>query len=388
VEARAATAASVAPVGRSQLDEHAFRDVIGRFASGVTVVTTRMEDRDFGTTASAVSSLSVEPPMLLVCLNKTSETQQAIVGSGRFAVNILGEHQEQIAYRFATKSPSKFQEGDIVRGDSRLPLIAHALAQLECRVAETVTGGTHTVFLAEVERASATEGAPLTYYRGRFGRFEDALQEAAYRQLRGLVLSRSLPLGKPLDADGLARELGLERPRVYYALTKLATDGLVVRDPDGAYVVKPLDARLAGQAIEARCLIETAVADAVVGRIDAARLAELRAYADAACASVTKDPVDYRGLSEAGRSFHETFVGLTENDLVVDVYRRLRIEGIWTRALRHQDGPHHLSPTYLRELVDACAAGDVDTAKRLVRDHAAEARESARAAIARAGGEV
>ena len=171
------------------VDQTAYRDVIGRFASGVTVITTRADDRDFGTTASAVSSLSMEPPMLLVCLNTSSETQGAIHSAMRFVVNILGEDQEEVAYRFAKKSGSKFVEGDLLRSETGLPMLAQAIAQLECRVAERVRAGTQTVFLAEVENASAIEGSPLTYFRGRFGRFEDALQEAAYRRLRAMILA-------------------------------------------------------------------------------------------------------------------------------------------------------------------------------------------------------
>ena len=111
-----------------------------------------------------------------------------------------------------------------------MPLIARALAHLECRVAEMVVGGTHTVFLAEVEQADAGEGAPLTYFRGKFGRFETELEEAAYRELRRLVLDRELASGAALDVDELAQRLNLERQRIFYALTKLSMDGLVARD--------------------------------------------------------------------------------------------------------------------------------------------------------------
>src|ERR1700704_5393694 len=133
------------------VDVAVFRDVIGRFASGGTVITTRVGEQDFGTTASAFSSLSMEPPMLLVCLNKTSETRQAIAEAGWFAVNILSEHQTDIAYAFARKSPDKFRDAEIVRGRYDIPLIPETLAQLECRVEETATGGTHTVFMGAVE---------------------------------------------------------------------------------------------------------------------------------------------------------------------------------------------------------------------------------------------
>jgi 4-nitrophenol 2-monooxygenase / 4-nitrocatechol 4-monooxygenase, reductase component len=155
----------------SPIDAGVFRDVIGHFASGVTIVTTRVEGRDFGTTASAVSSLSMEPPMLLACLNRSSETGRAIVASRAFAVSILGEGQGELATRFATKSPAKFRDGDLARGEDGIPLIAGALAHLECNVVDTATGGTHTVFLAQVHAAAAGQGSPLTYYRGRFGRW-------------------------------------------------------------------------------------------------------------------------------------------------------------------------------------------------------------------------
>jgi flavin reductase (DIM6/NTAB) family NADH-FMN oxidoreductase RutF len=155
------------------LDQAVFRDVIGRFASGVTVITTTVEDRDFGTTASAVSSLSMEPPMLLICLNRTSETREAIAKSDRFAVNILSEGQAEIASAFARKSPDKFAQAKVDRGPHGMPLIPGSLAQLECIVTETAVGGTHTVFFGEVRHAEGTDDAPLTYYRGRFGRFED-----------------------------------------------------------------------------------------------------------------------------------------------------------------------------------------------------------------------
>src|SRR5207249_3821850 len=114
--------------------------------------TAQHEEQPFGTTASAVSSLSLDPPMLLVCLNKTSSTGQAIAAARHFAVNILGEGQADAAMRFAGKG-DKFAGLKIVRGAAGEPLLADALANLECRVVEAVTGGTHTVFLAEVEHA-------------------------------------------------------------------------------------------------------------------------------------------------------------------------------------------------------------------------------------------
>jgi len=155
---------------RQRLEPSKFRDVIGRFASGVTVVTTLHEGVAFGTTASALSSLSLEPPMLLICMNQASSTGRAITAAGSFAVNVLSEDQADLAMRFATKAGDKFDGIALSSAHNGVPLLAEALATLECRVVEAVTAGTHRVFIAEVERAAARSGSPLAYFRGAFGR--------------------------------------------------------------------------------------------------------------------------------------------------------------------------------------------------------------------------
>ncbi len=157
---------------RRLVDRELFRSVIGHFASGVAILTARHEGIDYGLTASAVSSLSLDPPMLLVCVNKTSNTRKAIAQSQVFAVNILRENQSEVAFQFARSHPDKFRGMSVSYGELGAPLLGDALATIECRVIEEVTGGTHSVFLAEVQSAQAAEGMPLTYYRGRMGRFE------------------------------------------------------------------------------------------------------------------------------------------------------------------------------------------------------------------------
>jgi flavin reductase (DIM6/NTAB) family NADH-FMN oxidoreductase RutF len=155
----------------SLVDPERMRSVMGHFASGVTIISTRHEGIDYGLTASAVSSLSLDPPMLLICVNKTSNTRNAIEASGIFAVNILRESQSEVARKFATSRSDKFTGLSVSYGDLGVPLLDNMLATIECRVVESVSGGTHTVFLAEVEAAQAREGMPLTYFRGRMGHF-------------------------------------------------------------------------------------------------------------------------------------------------------------------------------------------------------------------------
>lgn len=152
------------------VDRERFRSVMSHFASGVTIISTRHKGIDYGLTASAVSSLSLDPPMLLICVNKTSNTRAAIEASGVFAVNILGENQSEVARQFTTSRSDKFTGLSVSYGDLGVPLLDNILATIECRVVESVSGGTHTVFLAEAEAAQAREGMPLTYFRGRMGR--------------------------------------------------------------------------------------------------------------------------------------------------------------------------------------------------------------------------
>lgn len=377
-----------AQLSRSHVDQGVFRDVIGRFASGVTVITTRTAEKDYGTTASAVSSLSMEPPMLLICLNKTSETGKAILAAGWFAVNILSESQRELADAFAKKSPDKFQGAQIDRGGSSVPLIRGALAQLECLVRETATGGTHTVFMGEVQNATGSEGAPLTYYRGQFGRFEEMRQDAAYRRLRELVVSRGIPSAAPLDVGRLASELDLERAHVYYALTKLTADGLVQRAADGQLTIRLIDVRTVHEAIDARCAIEIAVVDKVSGAIEDQDAEALRGYARAAVAAAAARPADIEALLSAGHGFHERFIGLLQNEALQTFHRRLDFHGIWARVAPDTVRLGKTSAGHLGELLDACVAGDEELAKQRLYAHATAMKSDAREAIDLVGGEV
>ncbi len=179
-----------------EFDGTIFRRVIGNFMSGVVVITTSDDGQPRGMTVSAVSSLSLDPPMLLACLHSASSTQEAVRRSGRFAVNILAEGQDELAERFARPGGGDKFDGVSVRtGYTGVPLLEGALAVVECRVAEAVTGGTHRVFLGEVVHAEAGEGSPLAYFRGKFGKLEIAQDAETYLRLRRLVLSRVLGLG-------------------------------------------------------------------------------------------------------------------------------------------------------------------------------------------------
>lgn len=326
--------------------------------------------------------------MLLICLNRTSETREAIAGSNAFAVSILSDHQSELAYAFARKAPDKFDGMEVERAPSGLPLVPGAIAQIECHVADTATGGTHTVFLGEVRYATAAEGEPLTYYRGKFGRFEDALQDAAYRRLRELVVARELPIGTPLEVEGLAARLDLEPEHVYYGLTKLSTESLVQRRPDGSMVVQALDLRTAHEAVDARCAIEIAVVERVCGSLRDEDAVLLRSHAEAAHAAATATPTDAEGLLSNAHAFHLHFIGLLENEALLALYSRLDLQAIWLRASPALDRGRKPSAMYLVRLVDACRSGDCAEAKRLLQKHSSRVKEHARLAFEALGGDV
>jgi flavin reductase (DIM6/NTAB) family NADH-FMN oxidoreductase RutF len=156
------------------LDPDSFRSVMGHFASGVTVVTTRdADERDIGMTVSAFSSVSLEPALVQICIGHDASAYEAISGAEEFAVNILSSEQEVLSRRFAVlESARRFDGLGIVRGESGLVLLDEALAHLECRVVARHVAGDHTIFIGEVQRAGAREARPLLYYRGGYTQLE------------------------------------------------------------------------------------------------------------------------------------------------------------------------------------------------------------------------
>jgi flavin reductase (DIM6/NTAB) family NADH-FMN oxidoreductase RutF len=153
------------------LNDGVFRDAMGHFVSGVTVVTTVHEGIPLGTTVSAFTSLSMEPPMLLVCLNTTSETGRAVEKVGEFTVNLLSDDQTDLAMRFASRSAAKFDGIALTSEDGEHPVIAGTLGSIRCKVIDTSLGGTHRIFIAQAMSVEINGGDPLTYFRGGFGNF-------------------------------------------------------------------------------------------------------------------------------------------------------------------------------------------------------------------------
>ncbi|GBD22916.1 p-hydroxyphenylacetate 3-hydroxylase, reductase component [bacterium HR29] len=156
------------------VDAAAFREAMARFASGVTVVTARSarDGRLAGFTASAFSSLSLDPPLVLVCLDRRADSYRVFSEAEAMAVSVLAHGQHDLALHFASKGIDKFSGRALERGEATgLPLIPGALAHIECAMHDRLEGGDHVILVGRVLRAAVGEGEPLVHYNRAFGRF-------------------------------------------------------------------------------------------------------------------------------------------------------------------------------------------------------------------------
>ncbi|HEX6048516.1 MAG TPA: flavin reductase family protein [Gemmatimonadaceae bacterium] len=156
------------------LDPDTFRSVLGRFATGVTIVTVRGNDgRDHGMTVNAFSSVSLVPPLVLVCIDHVASTHSHLLASSHFAVNILAAHQEAISRRFAGDDEHmRFDGIGYSRGLTGAALLDDVLAHVECLRVAQHDAGDHTIVIGEVQSAVAYSERPLLYYRGGYAQLE------------------------------------------------------------------------------------------------------------------------------------------------------------------------------------------------------------------------
>jgi flavin reductase (DIM6/NTAB) family NADH-FMN oxidoreductase RutF len=152
-----------------QVEPDRFRDVMGRFATGVTVVTATSPDGPVGMTANAVCSLSLEPLLLLVCFDNEARTLPVVRETGRFGVNVLRSDQEDLARLFASKTPESEKFAGVPHTvHDGIPVIEGALAWVGCRLERLIPGGDHTIGIGAVEAAEAGRGEPLLWFRGSY----------------------------------------------------------------------------------------------------------------------------------------------------------------------------------------------------------------------------
>lgn len=159
--------------GGATFTSQEFRYACGHYLTGVTVVTTRAVDRSpIGVTVNSFTSLSLNPPMVLIALDKRLGSHDAFCAAQNFAVHVLAQEQAALSTRFATRGADKFAGLELRDGLGGVPILSDYLALFECRIVHQYSGGDHTIFAAEVERiqVSPQTRPPLGYFRGRYAR--------------------------------------------------------------------------------------------------------------------------------------------------------------------------------------------------------------------------
>src|SRR5882672_832120 len=169
-----------------------FRQALGCFATGVTVITVDYEGEVNGMTANAFSSVSLDPPLVLVCVDHRARTHAHLHAKKRFGINVLAENQRTISEYYARSSETHQHAEEagahFDRTSHGTPVLRGALAYLECRLHTAQDAGDHTIFIAEVEDVVVRQGEPLLYFRGQ------------YRSMEGSLASASKPAFEP-DPD-------------------------------------------------------------------------------------------------------------------------------------------------------------------------------------------
>lgn len=144
------------------------RAIMGRFATGVTVVTTGRDGDYSGLTANAVASLSLVPPLILVAVERTTHSHEYLLKYRAYAMNVLAAEQADLSKRFATPGPKEFGDLQFTVGTTGCPLLAGTLAFADCRIVDIVAGGDHDIFVGEIVAGEAREGKPLLYFCGKY----------------------------------------------------------------------------------------------------------------------------------------------------------------------------------------------------------------------------
>jgi len=151
------------------IEARELRNVMGNFATGVTIITTKdVNGKPFGLTANAFSSLSLDPPLLLICVDRKVDCYACFEDSKVFGVNFLSEDQDQLSTRFATKGIEKFADVSYKLGELGVALLDGAVAHIECKLVSAYEGGDHTIYVGEIQNAAIVGDHPLLFFRGKY----------------------------------------------------------------------------------------------------------------------------------------------------------------------------------------------------------------------------
>ncbi len=170
---------------QSSIDPRDFRNALGTYATGVTVITAMAADgKPYGLTCNSFASVSLNPPLVLWSLVIFSQAMSIFQNASHFTVNVLGASQQALANKFATSSEDKFAGVEWTPGLGNAPILANSVANFQCRAADRYYGGDHVIFLGAVEAYAYNRQEPLLFARGGYGRFVAMIRKAAPKQVR------------------------------------------------------------------------------------------------------------------------------------------------------------------------------------------------------------
>ncbi|QTX04388.1 flavin reductase [Agromyces archimandritae] len=304
--------------GAMAATQDGFKQAARRFASGVTVVTTRLDDDTVhGITVSSFASLSINPLLITVSLMSESRMLGLVKDSQRFAVSILGEDQQDVSAYFATRGRPEAKGGfdgiRTVAGITGSPIVDGAVAYFDCEVHEIVAGGDHEILVGSVVATGGSSGKPLLYYDGDY---------------------RSLPGDDDRLADGV---------RMQVRLAGLET----------------------GEILETQSAMDPAVAALAAAHATAEDLEELQRLLDEEAAAIG----DQVGFTRVGMDFHVALAKASKNRFLHASLEALQRERQLLFAPRNEIAKSHRSHDYHLRLVDAIAAGDPQAARALMAEH-------------------
>jgi flavin reductase (DIM6/NTAB) family NADH-FMN oxidoreductase RutF len=161
------------------------RQIMGRFATGVTVVTSRCGDQLWGMTANGILSLSLDPPLILVSIDRRNQMHACVTQGKCFAVNILTQEQRDVSQRFAARGYKNFDGIALTTAETGAPILEDALAYVDCRLVQILSGGDHDMFIGEILAGDVNVGEPLMFFGGAYAQLAPPPPAAvSYTQIR------------------------------------------------------------------------------------------------------------------------------------------------------------------------------------------------------------
>lgn len=309
---------------RNSMDRHAFRNALGSFATGVTIVSTQGADgHDVGITANSFNSVSLDPPMVLWSLSRKAHSLPAFAHNEFFAVHVLAADQDELSRRFATQGADKFANLAVRRGIGNLPLLDGCSARFQCRKAFTYDGGDHLILVGEVMEFDSFPQPPLLFHAGRYAL---AVQKNADR-LPGDIWSSELD--SSFSRDFLAYLLGRARYQLFHSLrAELERHALTEEEWFILSLLGAADDRSIAELDRLLWLTGYRVTYECVARLASLGLVELRGGHDPSARVRLSDRgrsivIELVAAAKAAESHAERNLGPGETQFLKDILRKL-----------------------------------------------------------------